>query len=214
MRLPCSRLLPAMENEAVCASQSIICAIKCFQIQAQRASRAIEFRETADALRWTLRGGPSVAMASYALCMRLIHPAGGLAGRIARQSDHAALETAGAQVRAKRKPAAKPVQAARPGARIPVALGIAADWGMPTLPRLVRTWPVAPGIGCPWHLCEARGSAWERRAQVPPLSRPCPAMVLPWFCHGSGGHQVGPEGLARKLGSCGASAVGRKALDL
>ena len=37
------------------------------------------------------RGDPSVAMASYVICMWLINPANGLADLIAPQNDHAAL---------------------------------------------------------------------------------------------------------------------------
>ena len=63
------------------------------------------------------RGDPSVAMASYVMCMWLINPANGLADLIAPQNDHAALEKEVAKVRAKRKPA-DPDKAASP---IPVA---------------------------------------------------------------------------------------------
>lgn len=55
------------------------------------------------------RGDPSVAMVSYVMCMWLINPATGLAGLIAPQNDHAALEKEVAKVRAKRK-AKKPSQ--------------------------------------------------------------------------------------------------------
>ena len=54
------------------------------------------------------RGDPSVAMASYVMCMWLINQAGGLAELIAPQNDHAALEKEVAKVRTKRKPAASP----------------------------------------------------------------------------------------------------------
>lgn len=49
------------------------------------------------------RGDPSVAMASYVMCMWLINQAGGLADLIAPQHDHAALEKEVAKVKAKRK---------------------------------------------------------------------------------------------------------------
>ncbi len=52
------------------------------------------------------RGDPSVAMASYVMCMWLINQAGGLADLIAPQNDHAALEKEVAKVRTKRKSAA------------------------------------------------------------------------------------------------------------
>ena len=54
------------------------------------------------------RGDPSVAMASYVMCMWLINQAGGLADLIAPQNDHAALAKEVAKVRTKRKPAASP----------------------------------------------------------------------------------------------------------
>ncbi|ROR22814.1 hypothetical protein EC845_1720 [Comamonas sp. BIGb0124] len=48
------------------------------------------------------RGDPSVAMASYVMCMWLINQAGGLANLIAPQNDHASLEQEVAKVRARR----------------------------------------------------------------------------------------------------------------
>lgn len=60
------------------------------------------------------RGDPSVAMASYVMCMWLINPAGGLADLIAPQHDHAALEKEVAKVRPKRKLATSPTPAATP----------------------------------------------------------------------------------------------------
>ena len=59
------------------------------------------------------RGDPSVAMASYVMCMWLINPATGLADLIAPQNDHAALEKEVAKVRAKKKPVALPSKAAQ-----------------------------------------------------------------------------------------------------
>lgn len=59
------------------------------------------------------RGDPSVAMASYVMCMWLINQAGGLADLIAPQHDHAALEKEVAKVRTKKKPAALPPKAAQ-----------------------------------------------------------------------------------------------------
>ena len=53
------------------------------------------------------RGDPSVAMASYVMCIWLINPAAGLADLIAPVHDHAALEQEVARVRAKRKPSDK-----------------------------------------------------------------------------------------------------------
>ena len=50
------------------------------------------------------RGDPSVAMASYVMCIWLINPSAGLADLIAPVSDHAALEQEVARVRAKAGP--------------------------------------------------------------------------------------------------------------
>lgn len=49
------------------------------------------------------RGDPSVAMASYVMCMWLINPNAGLADLIAPQHDHTALEKEVARVKSKRK---------------------------------------------------------------------------------------------------------------
>jgi DNA-binding XRE family transcriptional regulator len=49
------------------------------------------------------RGDPSVAMASYVMCMWLINQGGGLADLIAPQNDHAALEKEVAKVHSPRK---------------------------------------------------------------------------------------------------------------
>ena len=60
------------------------------------------------------RGDPSVAMASYVMCIWLINPAAALADLIAPVHDHAALEKEIARVRVRRKPAAKKTQMLRP----------------------------------------------------------------------------------------------------
>lgn len=60
------------------------------------------------------RGDPSVAMASYVMCMWLINQAGGLADLIAPQHDHAALEKEVAKVKTKRKLATSPTAASAP----------------------------------------------------------------------------------------------------
>ena len=60
------------------------------------------------------RGDPSVAMASYVMCMWLINPNTGLAELVAPQRDHGALEKEVAKVRAQRKPSAS--SKARPAA--------------------------------------------------------------------------------------------------
>ena len=50
------------------------------------------------------RGDPSVAMASYVMCMWLINPAIGLAALVAPQNDHGALEKELAKIKRQRKP--------------------------------------------------------------------------------------------------------------
>lgn len=64
------------------------------------------------------RGDPSVAMASYVMCMWLINQAGGLADLIGPQNDHAALEKEVAKVQTKRKPAHTPSPAVNPRSAI------------------------------------------------------------------------------------------------
>ncbi|MFC4623245.1 helix-turn-helix transcriptional regulator [Comamonas nitrativorans] len=63
------------------------------------------------------RGDPSVAMASYVMCLWLVNQAAGLADLIAPQNDHAALEKEVAKAQGKRK------QAARPAPLAPIAFG-------------------------------------------------------------------------------------------
>lgn len=60
------------------------------------------------------RGDPSVAMASYAMCIWLINPAAGLAELIAPTHDHTALEQQVAKLRAKRRPADTAQKVKRP----------------------------------------------------------------------------------------------------
>lgn len=60
------------------------------------------------------RGDPSVAMASYVMCLWLINPAAGLADLIAPVNDHAALEKEVATLRVKRKPAETPQKGVEP----------------------------------------------------------------------------------------------------
>lgn len=50
------------------------------------------------------RGDPSVAMASYVMCIWLINPRSSLAELIAPQNDHGALEKEIARIRSKRSP--------------------------------------------------------------------------------------------------------------
>lgn len=75
------------------------------------------------------RGDPSVAMASYVMCLWLINPSIGLANLVAPENDHAALERELARVRQPRRPrqgAAPSAHAPRaPGTGQPVAAGLA-----------------------------------------------------------------------------------------
>ena len=82
------------------------------------------------------RGDPSVAMASYVMCMWLINPAIGLAALVAPQNDHGALEKELAKVKRRRPPkpapagiAAGPPTAAR---RAPAGRGQTATYGDPS----------------------------------------------------------------------------------
>jgi DNA-binding XRE family transcriptional regulator len=59
------------------------------------------------------RGDPSVAMASYVMCMWLINQASGLADLIAPQHDHAALEKEVAKVKTTRNLGAKKTKSLR-----------------------------------------------------------------------------------------------------
>lgn len=73
------------------------------------------------------RGDPSVATASYVMCMWLINQAGGLANLIAPQNDHAALEKEVAKVWIRRKSLSSASTTKRPDAASPsVAAGLAA----------------------------------------------------------------------------------------
>lgn len=67
------------------------------------------------------RGDPSVAMASYVMCIWLIHPGAGLAELIAPQYDHAALEKEVDKVRAPRKLSPQPPIRPHPRPDIPSA---------------------------------------------------------------------------------------------
>ena len=60
------------------------------------------------------RGDPSVAMASYVMCMWLINPAAALADLITPATDHGALEKEVARVRVRRKPFATAKKAGDP----------------------------------------------------------------------------------------------------
>lgn len=79
------------------------------------------------------RGDPSVAMASYVMCLWLINPALGLADLVAPENDHAALEREVARVRQPRKPRGTAAASlARPsvsGAGQPTAAGLASLLG-------------------------------------------------------------------------------------
>jgi DNA-binding XRE family transcriptional regulator len=72
------------------------------------------------------RGDPSVAMASYVMCMWLIQPDHGLADLISPPNDRAALEREVTQVTAKRRKSAVSGRAAASLAANPAAAGLAA----------------------------------------------------------------------------------------
>lgn len=83
------------------------------------------------------RGDPSVAMASYVMCMWLINQATGLADLVAPVNDHAALEREVTQVRHKRKQSVPAALATMPGAagrRPTTAQGLAALMHKPARP--------------------------------------------------------------------------------
>jgi DNA-binding XRE family transcriptional regulator len=75
------------------------------------------------------RGDPSVAMASYVMCLWLINPSVGLAELAAPENDHAALEREVSQVRQKLRPrkaaTASPARSLVSGAGHPTAAGLA-----------------------------------------------------------------------------------------
>lgn len=73
------------------------------------------------------RGDPSVAMASYVMCMWLIQPDHGLADLISPPNDRAALEREVTQVTAKRRKSAVSGRAAASLAANPAAAGFAAS---------------------------------------------------------------------------------------
>ena len=67
------------------------------------------------------RGDPSVAMASYAMCLWLVNPAVAVADLIAPQNDQAALEREVARVRRPRKLAQGALPQRAPGKLVPGA---------------------------------------------------------------------------------------------
>ena len=81
------------------------------------------------------RGDPSVAMASYVMCLWLIHPQMGLADLVAPENDHVALEREVSQVRQKLRPrkaaVATPPGPPPTGAGRPVAAGLASLLAVP-----------------------------------------------------------------------------------
>lgn len=84
------------------------------------------------------RGDPSVAMASYVMCLWLINPALGLADLVAPGNDHAALEREVARVRQPRKArgvaaaeAPRASAAREPGTGRAVAAGLASLMAVP-----------------------------------------------------------------------------------
>lgn len=72
------------------------------------------------------RGDPSVAMASYVMCMWLIQPDHGLADLISPPNDRAALEREVNQVTAKRRKSAVSGLAVATPVRNPAAVGLTA----------------------------------------------------------------------------------------
>lgn len=64
------------------------------------------------------RGDPSVAMASYVMCLWLVNPAVAVADLIAPQNDQAALEREVARVRRPRKPAQGALPQRRPSGKL------------------------------------------------------------------------------------------------
>lgn len=90
------------------------------------------------------RGDPSVAMASYVMCLWLINPAAALADLIAPQQDHMALEQEVTRARARRAPRA-PAAGTQPASVTPIALA-----------KTLRT-PVAAGLAA--LMSKAPGSA-------------------------------------------------------
>ena len=84
------------------------------------------------------RGDPSVAMASYVMCLWLINPALGLADLVAPENDHAALEREVARMRQPRKPrgaaaaeAPRASAAREPGTGRAVAAGLSSLMAAP-----------------------------------------------------------------------------------
>lgn len=73
------------------------------------------------------RGDPSVAMASYVMCMWLVNPAVAVADLVAPQSDHAALEREVTRVRGVRKPAQPVAKRAAAAAAVPSSAAKAAN---------------------------------------------------------------------------------------
>lgn len=65
------------------------------------------------------RGDPSVAMASYVMCMWLVNPAVAVADLVAPQNDRAALEREVTRVRGARKPAQPVAKRAAAAAAVP-----------------------------------------------------------------------------------------------
>jgi DNA-binding XRE family transcriptional regulator len=79
------------------------------------------------------RGDPSVARASYVMCLWLINPSVGLADLAAPENDHAALEREVSQVRQKLRPRKATVAPATrvAGTGRPVAAGLASLLAVP-----------------------------------------------------------------------------------
>ncbi|RZJ10089.1 MAG: XRE family transcriptional regulator [Acidovorax sp.] len=73
------------------------------------------------------RGDPSVAMATYVMCMWLVNPAVAVADLIAPQNDHAALEREVTRVRGTRKPVQPAAKRAGAAAAVPPSVAKGAN---------------------------------------------------------------------------------------
>ena len=90
------------------------------------------------------RGDPSVAMASYVMCMWLINQARGLADLVAPLNDHVALEKEVFRVRVKRRPTSSTYSA--PGARKRPAASPATSQPPIRVAEPAKAWSTAQGL--------------------------------------------------------------------
>ena len=92
------------------------------------------------------RGDPSVAMASYVMCMWLINPNNRLADLIAPLNDHAALENEVAKVRAKRAPKAPAAASKRTPSRQPPRQPLSTTQPALRVAEPSKAWSAAQGL--------------------------------------------------------------------